>query len=171
MPKQPSFRDEGAWTSYYDQLKSESDRGCAIIGGAMIDQSLSKLIAKYLIDDQPAVDELLEPHGRPSSVYTRVSLAYCLGLVMKNQVKDIIVISRIRNYFAHNLDAASFENEEVMKMCDEIKWYFETAYATDEEKSPRKYFQVAVAMLIYNLAVQSTPLEHQKVMSPPKYPF
>jgi len=150
MPKVSEFREKREWTPFYDQLKSENDRACAIIGCTMIDNSLSNIIAGVMIDDEKAVDGILSN----LNMRRKIELAYCLGVIGPKQRDDISNISSIRNFFAHHLHDVSFENNEIKLLCEKLKWYYETWYPNGVEKSPRKYFEMAVAVLIQNLVIQ-----------------
>jgi DNA-binding MltR family transcriptional regulator len=166
MSKEPTFRDPKEWSHFYDELKTESDRGCAVIGGAMIDQSLSQLIASFLVDDPPAVNYLLDPSGPLVSQPTRARLAYCLGILSTKQRDDIIAIGKIRNKFAHNLNGATFEQDEIKNECNKLRSYYDTyipALPSDNSQAtPRKFFQVAIAVLVQGLVVESTRLSLAK---------
>ncbi len=84
------------------QLYSESDRGCALVGGAMLDEALAGLLRAYLISN-PAVDKaLLTNPGAPLSTFSaRVATAMALGLLSDELYHDLEQIRKIRNLAAH----------------------------------------------------------------------
>lgn len=150
MAKKLAFRDEREWAPFYEELGLGSDRVCAIVGCTMIDNSLTSLIASSMIkNDDKAIDEFLSN----LNMKRKVELAYCLDLITKHQKEDIFEITHIRNRFAHVLHDASFENETIKKMCERLKPYYEKFMI--ENDSSRKYFQMAVAMLVYEFATKS----------------
>lgn len=157
MTKQNSKQtipDTRPWDSLYDELQGESERAAAVIGGAMLDYSVSKLLLAFLIDDPSEVESLLEDHGPISSFNAKIRLAYCLGLITRNQREDLLVIAKIRNHFAHKLHDASFSNPEIVIACDKLRSY-ERFLASRSNTPPRKLFQTAIGVLIYAFSVQS----------------
>src|ERR1700681_1012641 len=85
-----------------DQLRAESDRGCVLVAAAFLDNALEVLIRAALIDDQKALDKLVEYPGPCATFAARSDLAYCLGLIDTATHADLRTIRRIRNEFAHS---------------------------------------------------------------------
>ncbi len=149
------------WRAVWEELESTSDRAAAIVGEAILDQSLSKLLSSYLVRNQKEVDNLLNHPGHLSSLLSKSALAYCLGLITKEQLDDLRAINTIRNRFAHRLHESSFNDQFIKEKMDRIEAY-RRFLASDQANSPRKQFDAAVSMLSYSLSIESMRMEHRQ---------
>jgi hypothetical protein len=93
----------------------QSDRVVAIIGGAMLDDSL-RLALKYRFrlpvgNETDIADKLLKV-GRPlGNTEPKIDLAYSLYIMEKDQRNAMYGITEIRNLFAHRL-GMNFQDED-----------------------------------------------------------
>lgn len=85
-----------------DALRNESDRGCAIIGLATTDVLLGDLIKAAMVEGAP--NELFESQGACSTLSGKVDIAYALGLISADDRRDLHLLRKIRNEFAHAID-------------------------------------------------------------------
>lgn len=97
------------------EFVNASDRVVVIMGAAALDTHLEKLLRKHLINDSKAVDSLIKSESNTplSSFAARISAAYCLGLISENDYKDLLIVKKIRNEFAHELSNCNFDNGSV----------------------------------------------------------
>jgi uncharacterized protein YlaN (UPF0358 family) len=95
----------------YDLLISESDRGAAIVGAALIEVALDDALKKYLIPSIDKRDEIL--NSREFSFALKIDLAYRVGLIKKNIRNGLHQIRRIRNEFAHSPEFLTFTENSV----------------------------------------------------------
>ena len=73
----PRLLDVERWVEFLKMLQEETDRGAALVGGAMLDKQLLELIRRDLIDDDDAVDKLLKDKFAPISTFSaRIETAY-----------------------------------------------------------------------------------------------
>jgi hypothetical protein len=104
-------------------LDYESHRGCALAAAAFLDERLKQLLGASFIPE--CVEELLEGGAAPLGTFTaRILAAKALGLLPPKAARDLHLIRKIRNEFAHNLDCASFEVPEVTSRCRELYYCF-----------------------------------------------
>ena len=103
------------------EFHDSPDRVIAIIGGAYLDEMLNRLFRATLIDDQEDVDRLLRPDAALGSNGARYQLAYCLGLVTREQRHDMKLVAAIRNKFAHDFKLTGFDMEPVRGLCASLK--------------------------------------------------
>src|SRR5438132_7299919 len=80
------------------------DRVLAIVGAAYLDSLLEELLRSVFVENKEEADHLLSPDRALGSNGSRYQLAYCLGLIEKEQRDDLKMIARIRNAFAHQHD-------------------------------------------------------------------
>ncbi|MCH7574714.1 MAG: hypothetical protein IIA59_06265 [Candidatus Marinimicrobia bacterium] len=102
------------WRSTLSQLKvefeHESDRACVIIASTMLDNALTRILVGYLCPSTSSDDELLDgPQAPLHSLASRIHISYRLGLISSRLARDLHLIRKIRNQFAHNIEGCSFE--------------------------------------------------------------
>lgn len=102
--------------AFYD---ISSDRAIAIILSAIVENHLTILLRLIMRrDDERVADELFRPSGPLGPFGTKIRLAYLLRVVAPETYKDLLVISKIRNAFAHDMRITSFDDQ---KIADQIK--------------------------------------------------
>lgn len=114
-----SKRDQ--WNEWLEEFQGESDRACAILGAAMLDEQLRSLLEAFLVDDTKCMRELFEGASAPLSSFSgRILMAYAAGFIAPSELQDFTLIRKIRNEFAHNLHGVSFSTEAVANRCYEL---------------------------------------------------
>jgi hypothetical protein len=116
-------------------LLNESDRGCALAGAAFLESALGALLRTYLLDDPKVADELFAGTGPLATFSARIDLAYALGLVGAHGRRDMHLIRKVRNEFAHEPGTPSFDDAPIAARCRELH-----ADVWDEGLSSRKRF-------------------------------
>ena len=139
------------WRGFAEELKKESPRAAVILGASFLDIKLRELIASFLIDNR-VVDSLLggiDGGEAPLSTFSsRTKLAYCLGLLTKDEYDDLNMIRKIRNEFAHKLHNLSFDDQKVVEWCNSLKLPKYLGYG---KMSHAILFRVGVALLAAQL--------------------
>ena len=136
---------------FLQEFQKESDRGAALLGAAMIDDYLRRIIVAYLIDKKRVVDELLSGGNVPIATFSaRNKVVYCLGLISRCEYFNIDTIRAIRNRFAHELHGLSFDNKEIVKLCKKLK-FDKSGFGIINLASPRHSFTLATAIILTNL--------------------
>jgi len=97
----------------------ESDRAVAILATSYLEVLLEKLLRTRLIES-PKVNDLFTGNGPLASLSARIDICYALGLMPDHVLHDLTLIRRIRNYFAHHLNEASFQDQAVINRCSEL---------------------------------------------------
>lgn len=82
----------------------KSDRISAILGGAMLDDSLRRAIESQLRHDKDMNEKLFRVSGPLGNTGPKIDLGYQLSLFDKPIRNAMYGISEIRNLFAHNLE-------------------------------------------------------------------
>ena len=102
-------------------LHTESDRAVVLITAAYLDDALAGLIRSALIDEPALVDELLGVDRPLGTFSARIKLAYCLGLISRATLRDLELIRRIRNDFAHSRCILRFGTRGVKERCMQLR--------------------------------------------------
>ncbi|MEK3747877.1 MltR family transcriptional regulator [Paenibacillus sp. FSL E2-8871] len=116
-------------------LDKETDRGCALMAAAFLDELLKKLLEKYMVNEPNSFKELFTGSGGLSSFSSKINLSYLLGLISEKSKRDLHIIRKIRNEFAHSMEIIDFEHPPIASRCRELHHN-----VFRDELSPRKSF-------------------------------
>ena len=104
---------------YYEILKKESERGKVLVSCGFLEEQLREVLLAFM-RDTPQTVELLDGGNAPLGTFSsRIGAAYSLGFITEAEHHDLTIIRRIRNEFAHNIEA-SFETRSVVDRCREL---------------------------------------------------
>lgn len=102
---------------FSNEVKSTSDRTCAIVAAAFLDNSIQNILLSFLTEGSKTQnDSLFSQNGPLANFSSKITLSYRLGLISKFEYDNLNLIRKIRNYFAHDLSVNSFE----CKCCKEL---------------------------------------------------
>lgn len=95
------------YSKYIDEVESElinnSDRGIVLVCASVIEELLGKLIRKVLKDSPTIEKDLFKGNAPLSNFDAKLKLSFYLGLITEEEMKNITIIQRIRNKFAHQV--------------------------------------------------------------------
>jgi len=131
-------------------LRSESDRGCALVAASMLDATVERLLRCFFLDEEKVVDALLGP-GRPLSTFSsRVDTCRAIGLISHELHSDISIVRRIRNAAAHfdpdNASGHEFSFSE-QSIADRCRALATCPQDMHNSLPPRLTFEVFVSMV------------------------
>lgn len=116
MPHSPRPFDLNAFSGPF---RAESDRACAVLGAALIDERLKQLFNRRLHYSNEA---LLLHSGVLGSFSSRISVARALTWITDDVRFDLDQVRDIRNKFAHNADhELSFADQSIADKCRTLK--------------------------------------------------
>jgi hypothetical protein len=105
-------------------LYAESDRGCALVGAAILEESLANLLRASFV---PGTAEELLGQDRPLGTFSaRIKAARAIGLIDKTDFTDLELVRKIRNDTAHFEKkrgdglATGFSNKATKARCLEL---------------------------------------------------
>jgi len=111
--------DQKAYFEFLEELRRESDRGLALIGGAFLDEKLAVTLAAFFASDSAS---LLSGKNAPlGSFSARIETCFALGLIEEGERNECDYIRRIRNEFAHKLVGTSFKQRRIIDLCTNLK--------------------------------------------------
>ena len=121
------------WVAFSDstrkalaELETGSDRVIAVVGGAIIDSSLTDVLKQDLsIDTSDFTREIqglvFQPDGPLGNFGAKISMAYLLGYFTREAHNDLQNFKSIRNLFAHYSEHNSFETQKIKDRCANFK--------------------------------------------------
>jgi hypothetical protein len=106
-----------------EELTGESERACAIVGVAYLDDLLLQLLKQYLVENVDGYHDLLDPGNANavlSSFGARIIMAGAIGIVSQTDVKVLRKLKDIRNRFAHKMDM-TFTDPKILSLIQGLK--------------------------------------------------
>lgn len=97
--------------AFYDALR---DRDRAIVLSAIAENHLTSLVQLLMRRDEKEISQqLFNPSGALGPFGTKIRVAYMLRILPPEVHKDLMIVSKIRNKFAHDLSVKSFEDRQI----------------------------------------------------------
>ena len=95
--------DVGQLHASIEALRVEkSDRAAAILGFSTLDALLERLLKAWMLPETPK--DLFEGSGALANASSKIDMAFSLGFISKNEQRDLHLMRKIRNDFAHAFD-------------------------------------------------------------------
>jgi DNA-binding MltR family transcriptional regulator len=105
--------------AYFKTLFDESDRGCVLLTASRLDEMLEKLHRTYVTSiaspEKKVLESLFSLHAPLSSFSAKMKLAFCYGLISKEDFADFEALRKIRNSAAHTTQQFTFGQSETQK--------------------------------------------------------
>lgn len=130
------------------ELRSESDRNVAIVGGAWVEEGISGVLQAAFQPDSAIWKRVTGSYGPLSSFSAMIDVARLLNLVSSQIYSDLNTIRSIRNTFAHDIahkktrERLSFASNDIKDKCLSLH-----CIARGKPTDPRQAFIRACAML------------------------
>ncbi len=106
---------------FYDMLRHESERGSVIVGAALMDESLERLLKTKLVPSPEKNDELFKgPYAPLDNFSAKIDFAYRTGLIGLTHRSSLHLIRKLRNDFAHSSSQLNFESQQVHSRIQEL---------------------------------------------------
>jgi DNA-binding MltR family transcriptional regulator len=123
-PHEPKAKEAAAhWdTVLAREFKAESDRASVILAAALLDSALETLLRAALVPTSASEDPLFEGSNAPLGTFSaRIEMAYRIGLTDANFSRNLHLVRKIRNDFAHNVAGCAFSDSSVMSRLTELR--------------------------------------------------
>ncbi|EKD28375.1 MAG: putative mannitol operon repressor [uncultured bacterium] len=108
-------------SNFFIELQSETDRGLPLVASALIDKKLLATLQSFFCIGKAANHLLIDNNAPLGSFSSRIEACFALGLIDEFEYKEISLIRKIRNEFAHSLHGFSFKNEKVIGWCSNLQ--------------------------------------------------
>ena len=102
-------------------LHNELDRSVAIIGGTIVEMTLTAALKAYLHPNTKITDDLFRTTGALGTFATKIDLGFLVGLYGEDAHRDLITTKEIRNRFAHSLAVSDFNSQQIRAWCMNLK--------------------------------------------------
>ena len=141
-----------AFHELFNEQGIVDERAVAIVGATILDGILEHTLINFMVDDEDETRKLIAVERPLGTFGSRVAATYCLGLICKTVRDDLRIIGKIRNRFAHRLEA-SFDAEPIRAWCLSLRWHeVSMMMKAPAGATPRDIFKVGVNQLICYLS-------------------
>lgn len=168
-PPEPHWRH---WSLLYEnEFAQESDRAAVILSASMLDQVLENILRSHLSATSSTDDDLFDHANAPLSTFSsRVNMCQRLGLISPKLCRDLHIIRRIRNQFAHNITGCTFESSGVRNRILELvrSTRFGKYIPASESRfpqGPKGEFQLSVSVILTYLWMQAEEITQLSTQS------
>lgn len=166
MKEKNSSKSDHQWSFEYllKEFNKESDRASVILVASILDESLYSLLRSYFVPIASSNDELFEGANAPLGTFSsKIDIAYRIGLISSKFCRDLHLIRKIRNSFAHDIFDCTFENGSVKSRIDElIKSAIGKITADDGDESIPKGHKGEFLMIASNMLFELNDLRKEK---------
>lgn len=132
---------------FVDIFEKESDRAAAILAASYLENLLKEFLIKHMVDDKVSGD-LFSGQGALATFSSRISICYSFKLIRFETYRDLELIRKIRNHFAHNMYDATFSDSEARSRCDNFEFIKELKKHWDySNHTSREIFLLAVSFI------------------------
>jgi hypothetical protein len=144
-------------TAYFEAMKTESDRIVAIRASSFVEHELTILLRTGMREMTETEEETLffKAHSTFSAFSDRIDAADAFGLITLEQTKELDIIRRVRNTFAHAVVHLVFDNPLIKEECDKLS-------IAKHNSFPRWDFLITCTRLGTNLRNKASELLEQK---------
>ncbi|MEH2365082.1 MltR family transcriptional regulator [Nostoc sp.] len=149
-------------STWIAELNKSNDRACVIVGAVFLEIQLEQLLMNFLVDDKRKVGKLFDFNQPLGSFSSKISMAYCLGLIGSALFDDITIIRDIRNDCAHELQAIDFSNQSIADKCKNFKLFRNVIDHTGQPASTRDHFLSVVSLISIYLATEIEEAQKEK---------
>lgn len=165
--QQTPTNSQHSLTLLNNEFKGESDRACVILAAAMLDSALRNLL-QTKFTPCPSSDMLFDGANAPLSTFSsRIDMSYRLGLLSARFCRDLHLVRKIRNDFAHNVTGCAFTDSGVRDRVQALSNSagYMRAHETWKEiypDEPKGHFQFAVSWMQWHLCTATDETESIK---------
>lgn len=164
--------DHDEFETALQAMHKGTDRECAIMGSALVEEALATAIDAVLLrkEDRAA---LYHDQGSPFGTLSNKTIAaYAFGICDKAVTNQIHAIRGIRNQFSHALRPITFQTPSISKECAKLRGHEadEIAYANLPDPTQSRFLFESACTGIWLLvtrrgnAIYSALLDRQKAL-------
>lgn len=148
-------------SAFLREFQSETDRGAALVGAALIDQKLADTLRSFFVLGKTA-SALLDGGTAPlASFSARIKVAHALGLIDNFELTECDLIRKVRNEFAHSIHGTSFTEPKITALCDHLQ--SDLPFGREAYKgNPREVFINAVILTVVRLTYRAEWVAREK---------
>lgn len=151
---------------FHDQFAKETDRASVILAASILDDLLKVALCNRLSINPQSQDSLFDGANSPIGTFSsRIDLAYRVGVTSTQFSRDLHIIRRIRNEFAHSISGCNFNEPRVQNRVLELIRSHRTLIKEEEHDAGntppanRRSFMWAVSWMCSSLESRASKID------------
>lgn len=113
--------DRLEFSEFIREFQSETDRGAALVGAALLDRRLHSTLAAFFVPGEISA-RLLEGGTAPLGTFAaRIKATFALGLISQHELHECELIRKVRNEFAHRVHGTTFSDPKISSLCGKFQ--------------------------------------------------
>lgn len=133
------FVENMAEMAAVDEMEGMSDRAAALVVASLVDARLTAALQAVLYDDKKVMDDFFRSSGPLGSFSAKIDMALLIGRISPDAYCDLTTMRKIRNAFAHDLTAATFETMQIRDLAANFTLIEKQMVDFDAEEHPIGY--------------------------------
>jgi len=109
----------------FETLSKESDRGVVLISASFLDEALEALLrARFSIrypKSKSSINTLFDTFGPLHFFSAKVKICYAMDLIGEWMYRDLEIVRKLRNEFAHSAGVARFDLPTSVQLTERLK--------------------------------------------------
>jgi len=147
---------------FYERLQtflhasnSETDRGRALVAASLIEEMLDEVLRGFLLENAATKNLFDKPNAPFSTFSAKASASRALGLISSAEFRDIELVRKVRNAFAHSV-MCSFDDGKIKDWAAALKVGMSNLDALEKGHEsrvddPKQRFGMVTASLVSSL--------------------
>jgi DNA-binding MltR family transcriptional regulator len=143
----------------FEEIDAQTDRGAAIISGAILEEQLTDALRHRLILTASLSNKIFsyEQNGALSDFAQKIDVAFAVGMIKPDVRDDLHNIRRIRNRFAHQIEPLDFKDSKILGFCSALR-------SGQDFKNPKARYMIsfvslsALLIALRNLDIKLKPI-------------
>ena len=164
---------------FMSAIRKQEDQAMVLSLATFLEDTLGRLLLAYFRSCH-ATKDLVEGFNAPLGTFgSRIKAVYSFGLVTDEQFKDMEILRKVRNHFAHSWEGISFERNDMQALIGQLSGY--TVDQKPIEGGPREKLlgtlstccmelQVFLGRLVDGMTERAQDVSHRLSVMPPTEP-
>lgn len=161
---------------FMTEIRRQDDQAMVLSLATFLEDTLGRLLLAYFRSSK-VTKELVEGFNAPLGTFgSRIKAVYAFGLATDEQFKDMEILRKVRNHFAHNWEGVAFERNDIQALIGQLSGY--TVDHKPIEGGPREKLlgtlstccmelQVFLGRLVDGMTERAPDVSHRLTVVPP----
>jgi DNA-binding MltR family transcriptional regulator len=108
---------------FMTSIRKQDDQAMVLSLATFLEDTLGRLLLAYFRSCK-ATRDLVEGFNAPLGTFgSRIKAVYAFGLVTDDQFKDMEILRKVRNHFAHNWEGVTLERNDIRALVGQLSCY------------------------------------------------
>ena len=104
-----------------EEIALASDRACALVVASICEMRLEHALRKFFDHgDSEMLDNVFRPDSILGNFRAKINIAYLSKIISRDACHDLVIVSKIRNKFAHDFKIISFQEQFIRDRCKNL---------------------------------------------------